>query len=122
MPSVSVLFYREGDDVPCLDWLESLQRKPAEKILAALDRLADLGHEAHNSSRLVEYLGNDLYELRVRYGSVNYRVIYFFFGRTAVVLSSGFTKEREIPPIESERAGSRREQFLLDPEQHHLAL
>jgi hypothetical protein len=35
---------------------------------------------------------------------VHYRMPYFFAGRAVVVLSHGFTKEREVPKAEIERA------------------
>lgn len=48
---------------------------------------------------------------------VNYRVLYFFRGRTAV-LSHGITKEGAVPPKEIDRAIAHRQQFAADPAKH----
>ena len=60
----------------------------------------------------------NIYELRVRYQRVNYRMLYFFQGRTAVVISHGLVKERVVPPKEIERAIERKEKFERNPDKH----
>ncbi len=64
------------------------------------------------------YSGTDLYELRVKFYRVNYRMLYFFHGRTAAVVSHGFAKERRVPPGEIATATARMAKFLADPEAH----
>jgi phage-related protein len=92
---VTILFYREGEVVPVLDWLTADPNATAQvRCLAAIDRLARQGHDARRP--LVENLGRGIYELRVRVGRQNYGMLFFFFGRTAVVLTGGFTKEPEV--------------------------
>jgi Phage derived protein Gp49-like (DUF891) len=44
------------------------------------------------------------------YQGVNYRILYFFSGKAAVVLSHGITKEREVPTREIDRAIQRKKQ------------
>ena len=60
----------------------------------------------------------NIYALRVRYQRVNYRMLYFFQGRTAVVISHGLVKERVVPPKEIERAIERKEKFERNPDKH----
>lgn len=120
MPGVNLLFYRENDEAPAYDWLLSLQDRPFARIVAAMERLADQGHSACRP--LVENLGDGIYELRVRFVSVNYRLLYFFDGQTAVVVTCGFDKEDKIPPLQIQRAKERRAKYLANPENHHLGL
>ena len=97
MPGIEVVFYQEDDEtVPLLEWLDQLPAKVQDKCRERIERLRAQGHELHRPA--AEYLGEDIYELRVRWQSVNYRMLYFFHGRMAAVLSHGFTKERQVPP------------------------
>ncbi|MFH1114705.1 MAG: type II toxin-antitoxin system RelE/ParE family toxin [Pseudomonadota bacterium] len=59
-----------------------------------------------------------IYELRVRYRAENYRMLYFFHGSAAVVLTHGFTKERIVPRREIHRALDLKRNFEMDPESH----
>jgi len=120
MPQVSTLFYREGEDIPVLDWLDLIPDEPRERVRRQLQRLADTGHEARRP--LVENLGDDIYELRTRVGRVNYRILFSFHGRNAVLLTCGFTKEREIPADELRRARQRLQEFRADPGNHYAEM
>lgn len=51
-----------------------------------------------------DYLRDGIYELRASYQGVHYRMLYFFSGRNAVVISHGFSKQREVPESEIKRA------------------
>ena len=116
MVAASLLFYREGSAVPVLDWLDEQSIEAQNRCLVAFERLATEGHAARRP--LVENLGRGIYELRVRVGRVNYRILYFFHGRTAVLLTNGFTKEAEIPRGEIELALARKEKFERNPEMY----
>ena len=65
-----------------------------------------------------DYLQEGIYELRTRVGRVNYRILYFFHGQEAVVLSQGFTKEKDVPKAEIEKAIANREVFEKNPKRH----
>jgi hypothetical protein len=54
----------------------------------------------------------------VKFYKVNYRMLYFFHGRDAAVVSHGLAKERTIPPAEIKRALERMEKFERDPQRH----
>ena len=49
---------------------------------------------------------------------MNYRMLYFFHGRVAAVLTHGLVKEREVPPREIEEAIRRKQLFELNPQLH----
>lgn len=115
MPRVSILAYRTSrDEIPAIDWLERQERATRNKALAALERLRELGHEARRP--LAENLGEGIYELRVRLGRVNYRILFSFFDRNAVVLTHGLTKEDAIPPTDLAIAKRRKADYEKEPE------
>jgi phage-related protein len=123
MPRTAVVFYRERPgDVPVLDWLRELRRKNApayQKCVAGLERLALLGHELRRP--LADLLRDEIYELRIRKGRVNYRILYFFYGRGLAVLGHAITKEDTVPDAEIERCIRRKIAFEAAPQQHTYA-
>lgn len=48
---------------------------------------------------------------------MNYRVLYFFYGKVAVI-SHGITKEGRVPPGEIDLAVERKRRFAGAPEKH----
>src|SRR5215813_12378734 len=98
MFATAVLFYREGSRVPVLEWMQKLRRtdkKAFAKCVVRIQRLAEHGHELRRPE--ADYLRDGIYELRIRKGHVNYRILYFFHGRTVSVVSHGLTKEAAVP-------------------------
>ena len=49
---------------------------------------------------------------------MNYRMLYFYYGRVAAVLAHGIIKEREVPLKDIERALERKKLFEQDPKGH----
>jgi phage-related protein len=116
MPATTVLFYREGLEVPVFDYLDSLPEEARDPIFAAMELLTEQGHAARRP--LADYLEDGIYELRAHHGRVQYRLLYFFYGRALVILTHGFRKEARVPPAEIRRARTVRERFLADPPTH----
>ena len=117
MPETRVVFYRELDgSVPLLEWFDRLPSRVKAKCIVSIERLRELGHELRRPE--ADYLRDGIYELRVRYQSVNYRVLYFFHGRVAAVLSHGLKKERIVPPKEIELAVKRSSAYATNPRLH----
>ena len=120
MPATDVIYYRERDgSVPVLDWLRELarrNRRAAEKCVAQINLLRDWGHELRRP--LADYLRDGIYELRVRVGRSQHRILYFFHGRNAVVLIHGLTKEAKVPAKEIERALVRMRSYKNNPALH----
>jgi len=46
------------------------------------------------------------------------RILYFFHGRVAAVVSHGIVKQGKVPPEEIERAIQRKKRFETDPSRH----
>jgi phage-related protein len=117
MPRTEILFYREDDgSVPVRDWLLGLPAEPQDRCVVRLGLLAQRGHELRRPH--CENLGDGIYELRVKHGRVNYRMLYFFHGQVAAVVSHGFTKEAQVPPKEIAKAIERAAKFQQDPKRH----
>jgi phage-related protein len=106
VPHTEVFFYQEAGTVPLLDWLGSLPVKVQRKCDDRLNLLEQMGHDLRRPH--ADYLRDDMYELRVRVGNVQYRMLYFFFGAGVAVVSHGLVKERAVPPVEIERAMERK--------------
>lgn len=108
-----VYFYRNDDGtLPLLQWLDTLPEKVQLKCTARISRLAELGNELRRPE--ADFLRDGIYELRARFRGVHYRILYFFMGRSIVVLSHGITKEREVPKKEIDVAIKRKEQVAGD--------
>ncbi|MFM6061827.1 MAG: type II toxin-antitoxin system RelE/ParE family toxin, partial [Microcystis panniformis] len=65
-----------------------------------------------------DFLRDKIYELRVNFQGINYRIIYFFYKNQAVVISHGIIKEKEVPPLEIEQAIKNKTKFEKNPELH----
>jgi phage-related protein len=61
---------------------------------------------------------NGIYELRVGLEHLNYRILYFFHGRVAAVISHGLVKEDAVPQKEISKALERKRKFESDPQRH----
>lgn len=117
MPPVRVVFYKEDDGtVPMVEWVELLQKKPREKCFEWIERLMTFGYELHRP--YADTLREGIHELRVRIGNVNYRMLYFFHGNAAAVLTHGLIKERKVPDKEIDQALDSKRKFEADPEAH----
>jgi phage-related protein len=117
MPRTRTLIYREADGtVPLLEWFDAIPDKARDKCVVRIERLREMGHALRRPE--ADYLRDGIYELRASLQGVNYRVLYFFHGREAVVLSHGLVKERAVPPNEIAWATARKRKFEADPDKH----
>jgi phage-related protein len=118
VPTTTIIFCCEEDSsAPFLDWFGRLPEKAKVQCRARLGLLADQGHQLRRPA--ADYLRDGIYELRAKAGRIQYRMLYFFHGRQAVVISHGITKqESAVPPIEIERARRRRQAFEAAPPRH----
>ncbi|MBI5316160.1 MAG: type II toxin-antitoxin system RelE/ParE family toxin [Nitrospirae bacterium] len=112
-----VVFYKDRKgNVPALEWMDALPAKVQDKCVVKIERLRELGHALRRPE--ADLLRNGIYELRVGWEGMNYRILYFFYGQVAAVLAHGIVKEREVPAKDIERALERKRLFEQDPEGH----
>ena len=110
------MYKEDNGTVPILEWLDGLPCKVQDKCTARVKRLRDLGHELRRPE--ADYLRDGIYELRLRHQTVNYRVLYFFYGKSVVVLTNGLTKEKQITQGDIDKAIALRKRFDTIPESH----
>jgi hypothetical protein len=117
VPKTRVVFYRESDgSVPVLQWFDGLPPKAQDKCRIRIQRLGELGHELRRPE--ADLLRDGIHELRVGIQHVNYRILYFFHGRTAAILAHGLTKEERVRPAAIEAALVRKRRFEQDVALH----
>ena len=118
MPPTQIMFYKDDTGrVPALEWLQDLRhqdRRGFTKCMARIHRLAELGHELRRPE--ADFLRDGIYELRARQGHINYRMLYFFHGRTVAILCHALTKEDKVLDADIDRAIRSKRAFERDPE------
>ena len=99
MPQTVVRLFRDADGtIPLLEWLDDLEEsKPRAyaKCLAFILLLSRLGYELRRPQ--ADTLRDGIHELRIKVGTVNYRILYFFMGSNIACLSHGLTKKDKVP-------------------------
>ena len=121
MPITNVIFFKDEDGrVPVKDWLREVVAKRdariAAKCMVAIDYLRNKGRDCRRPYS--DFLRDGIYELRIRYGTTNYRILYFFAGPTQAVVAAGLIKEGEVPDKEIDVAIERKKLFESDPERY----
>lgn len=118
MPRTEVIIFVDYTGVaPLLGWLDGLPATVQNKCLERIERLEALGHELRRPH--ADLLRDGIHELRVRSGRVQYRMLYFFHDRRAVI-SHGCRKERIVPVAQVDRAIANRREFARNPERHTM--
>jgi len=122
MPAVDVVFFKdENGTVPVIEFLQECSQRdiriPA-KFQVSIERLEQLGWELTRPE--ADTLRDGIHELRVKFGTVNYRILYSFHrGAGAMaLLSHGLTKEKAVPPADIDLAIRRKAMFEADPTKH----
>lgn len=117
MPPTTAVFYRADDGTaPVVSWLRALRRanpRAFAKCVAKLERLRVLGHELRRPE--ADTLRDGIHELRVRWGRVNYRLLYSIHDRMVAVLLHALTKTDTVPDAAIDLALARKKNFDRDP-------
>ena len=120
MPATTVVFFLEDNGTaPVAMWLAELRRtepRAFAKCVVRLERLRELGHELRRPE--ADTLRGGIRELRVRFGHVNYRMLYSMHRRGVAVLLHALTKEDVVPDDAIDLAVARKEAFARDPDAH----
>lgn len=124
MPQTQVVFFQDdGRSVPALTWLRAIKQRDPRITAKFHERILELGSLGWELTRpAADTLRDGIHELRVRFGTVNYRLLYGFHeqdGRqTVAILVHGLTKERAVPPPDIDLAVRRLAAFATDPSAH----
>lgn len=108
----NIEFYElPNGEVPVIDFLESLNLKMRDKAYMSFELLKEFGNNMREPYS--KYLGNGLFELRIRFSNDIARVFYFFYDGEKIVLTNGFIKKRKkTPPRELEKARKYMKDYL----------
>jgi phage-related protein len=120
VPPVEVVYYQHDDEtVPMKVWMEALRSQPRHraKCIEWIGLLRDYGHDLRRPA--ADYLRDGIYELRVKFQRIQYRMLYFFYGRGRAVITHGITKQNNrVPPHEIDRAVATKRKYENDPDRH----
>ncbi|WP_430883376.1 type II toxin-antitoxin system RelE/ParE family toxin [Fusibacter sp. JL216-2] len=108
-----IIYYHKDGQCPILDFLMKLPKKDRAKILREVDLLQDFGLQL-GMPHVKKMKGtDDLWELRVKQGSDNYRIFYFTLKAKRFVLLHAFQKKsQKTPKKDIEIAEHRKTDFL----------
>ena len=105
-----IIFYTtRREQCPVREFLDALEDRVIAKILAYIKLLRQEGPNLRRP--YADIVQGKIRELRIRFGTSQYRILYFFFVGDRIVLTHGFLKKtREVPQSEIERA----ERYMAD--------
>ena len=108
-----IIYYHKDDQSPIVEFLSKLPRKDQAKILREVDLLEQFGISL-GMPHVKKMAGtDDLWELRVKQGSDNYRIFYFTMKQRRFVLLHAFQKKsQKTPNKEIKIAENRKSEFL----------
>ena len=116
MVGFTIIMLQDNDRrVPALEWLD---RQPAiiqDKARMRVKMLQEKGNELCRPH--ADYLRDKIYELRMRQGRTQPRLLYFFYGRKAVITHGTFKKPKTFDR-EIDKAVGFRKKYLRNPELH----
>ena len=108
-----IIYYSNNGTSPILEFLKSIPKKDVAKILRDIDLLEEFGLSLGMPyiKKLVN--SDDLWELRIKFSSNNYRIFYFVLKDKQFVLLHAFQKKSdETPKREINTAISRKNDYL----------
>ncbi len=107
-----VNFYKqENGDCPVKQFLDSLDNKMKAKILKMIKLLQQNGNELREPYS--KFLGDGIFELRVKQATDITRILYFFVIGNKIILTNGFVKKtQKTPQGEIDLAKKYRDDFL----------
>lgn len=90
-------FYRLPDGTaPVEEFLDTLTVKMRNKALDSLLILEEFGNSLREPYS--KYMGNGLFELRIKFSSDISRIFYFFYADNKIILTNGFIKKTQKTP------------------------
>lgn len=109
----NIEFYQHSNGrIPFREFIDNLNEvSELPNVRNALDQLAEHGHNLRRPQ--VEYLQDNIYELRVKTIHGQIRCLYFFYDRTTIIVTHGFHKKSSsVPKTEKQRAMEYRSNYL----------
>jgi len=92
-----------------VEWFNELPAKVQDKVYLRLERLREMGHEMRRPE--ADFLRDGIHELRVSLRGVHHRILYFFHGAIAAVVSHGLCG-RARSPAQGDRSRRRAQESV----------
>lgn len=119
MGNFDVHFYTEdGETASVLMWIKELSERMQEKARNMVALLQEFGNTLRRPK--ADYLKEGVYKLRWKSPEFNYRILYGFHARKAIVLLHATTKEKRFKPGEVELAIERLKRVKNNPRRYLL--
>jgi len=119
---ITIIYQKDKERVPVKDWLAKVRHDDPDGARRCLVRIGDLkdhGFDLHKSfPKKAEFLRDDVYYLRIKKGSIRYRIFYFFHGEQGVILHGFKKKQKKAPENEIEKAVEEKTQYESNPKGH----
>ena|SRR5690625_709046 len=107
----TIEYIKENGEIPVDQYLESLPVKHEAKVLRSMGLLE--GHGPTIGMPHVSHLEDGIYELRTKFSTNIFRVLFFHYQDGKLILLHGFTKKtQKTPRREIIRAKAYRNDFL----------
>ncbi len=108
MAKATIVYFRQANGrVPLLDWLRDprYHNKESKAMCVSMMRNLAVSCRARLRHPSVKHLRGDIYELRVRYDTICYRILFSFEKGNIIFLTHGFVKQTDkTPPREITKA------------------
>ena len=109
-PYEAEFFRTSRGDCPVDDYLDEIPPKHKAKVERWIDRLEE--HGPNLPRPYADVLQGPIRELRVQFGNLQYRILYFFHKRVIVMTHGIVKKTGPVPVEEIERAKRYMEEWL----------
>lgn len=110
-------FVKTDGRCPVIDFLDSLDLKMRAKTLRMIMLLEQNGKDLKEPYS--KFLGDGIYELRVKQGTNIVRILYFFMVGRRIIVTNGFVKKtQKTPRDEIELAKRYRREYMCREEKH----
>ncbi len=107
------LYEREDGECPVREFIDKLSAEDQVRVTNAIGRLQTLGLTLRRPH--VDYLGDDIYELRIKSRHNQYRVLYFIYNRSRFVLLHAISKKSgDVRSQDIKKAIEYRDSYLVE--------
>lgn len=109
-----VEFYIKGTNNRCPtdDLLSGLTKQDVYSIKRAMAQLSEHGNKLVDGKH-AKFIGDEIYELRVRTNQGHYRFFFFFFDGTKIIVTHGYSKKTSaLDPSEIQKAKEYRKDYF----------
>jgi len=112
LTGINCFYYvTESGKSPVRDFIDSLDSSSQRKFFFVKSLLEEFGHKLPQPH--AKYIGDEIFELRVKGQGGNIRILYFFFHQDKAIFTNGFIKKSaKLPEKEKTLAVERRQTFI----------